>query len=785
MRRVGWTFAWALAVVCGVVYLLSSFQMVTDISAFLPEDASEEQRVLREVATGKLARQMVLTVDVPAPHDPADVSRDFEHELLKDSKWLEYISQLDAGMQADDTDAVWALYQARWPYFFAPDVAAAQEALSDAALRASARALRTQLQGPLSMMVSRIAPSDPFLVMPALLERLEHSHAGGVSEKDGRLVTEDGRYAVLFLTSRASAFDSERQREVIAGIQRAFEAVNGSYDHALTLEMSGVNRIAISAQETIERDIQRISVLSSLLIFAMLWVVFGGIRIAFLAMMSMGTGVVMALCASHAIFGQVHGISLAFGASLIGLAIDYVLHLYSHVEHGRRQAHAVLRRILPALLIAASSTLTGFVALSFTGFPGLQEVAVFAVVGLGSALATVVFVVVRWLPETMPMGRVRTTLTDGLLRAFSVAQNTRWPIAAVLVIVGLGIAWGAPQIRWSAQMGDSSTFDQALVEEEERVRARVSRFDQSRLILSVGSTMEEALQSAERVASVLRSEDLVGDFASLSQLLPSTAHQVKIAEQIQSDETLQDRFESAFEAEGFRAEMFQPFYDQLHATLPPPLDATMLQDSPLAGVVDSLSAETADGYVILTPLRDVRDSAALHAAMAPIDGAVFVDEREVMGDVDGRQRRRIMWAMSIGFLVVCGLLYGRYRKARLVLSALVAPSLSVLWTWSMLAVLGIELDLILVAFSLLIISLGVDYGVFLIDTLHPKGPDMRAALFGVVMAAMTTLLGFGLLATSSFPMLHRVGLVALLGVSAAMVLSPVARMLARSGAEEG
>lgn len=775
------TAIWAGLLLCGIAYLLTSFHVVTDISEFLPNDASnQQQRVVREVATGKLARQMVLTIEVPDTVVAAEVSIAFEAALRAKDAWLDEIAQLDAGTSDSAEDAIWALYQDRWPYFFARDAEAAQRRLQDPSLQAAATHLRGQLQGPMGMFITRIAPADPFLVLPSLFEQIEGAQAGAVTQENGRLVTDDGRFIVVFLTTHSSAFENDIQRPVLQGIEEAFQSVSSSYDQQLTLEMSGVNRISIAAQDIIERDIRRISILSTLLIFTLLLLVFGGIRVAFLVLASIATGVIMALCACHLLFGRVHGISLAFGAALIGLAVDYMIHLYSHHAEadGQRSPQQSVRRVLPALLIAATSTLTGFFALGFTGFPGLREVSVFAVAGLGSALATVCLVTVHWMPERIRPTRIRTLLGDGLLAGFHWVRATRWPAGVVLLAFAVVIGLGLPTIRWSAQIADSGQFDEALVAEEERVRARVSRFDQSRLIASTGADAESALRSAERVADLLESSSLVGGFASITHLLPSVQRQLEVAEVLQGASDLKSRFEAIFEEAGFRPEMFRAFYDVLDGELPPPLDLPMLEASPLAGLVEAFSAPTSDGYVVLTPVRDVRDTEALRAGVDAIEGSVFIDERDVMGDVGGGQRLRIVLVVSLGLLAVCLLLWWRYRRLRTVFSALLPSIVSVLWTWSMLALMGIELDLILVAFSLLIISLGVDYGVFLIDTSHEGGPELRAALIGVITAAATTLIGFGLLATSEFSMLHRVGLVALLGVSAAMVLSPVALVLA-------
>lgn len=774
------TIAWAVLVLCALLYLRASFHMVTDISEFLPQDASIEQRVMRDVATGKLARQMVLTVRVPDGDNPADVSRQLEELLRQNDAWMHHIAQLNAGTDEDHADALWKLYQSRVPYFFARTPEEAEKQLSEVGLEDAAQRLRTQLQGPTSMLISRVAPTDPFLVLPRLFERIEQAQAGAVKAYEGRLVTEDDRYAVLFVSTHASAFENDVQQEVIHGITDAFHALNATFDHALTLEMSGVNRISIAAQHTIERDIQRISILSAILLLGLLWLVFGGVRVLVLAAMSLGTGVLMALCAVHLLFGQVHGIALAFGASLIGLAVDYVLHLYSHHAEAPagRSGQDALRRIVPALLIAASSTLSGFIALGFTGFPGLQEVAVFAVAGLGSALLTVMFVVAHWMPAHIPQTRVRRALGDSALRTLTWMRTARWPVAIPLVAVALVVAFGLPNVRWSPRLGDSSEFDRTLVQEEERVRARVSQFDQSRLVVSAAPDIETALQSAEQIADLLTRKPLVEGFASISFFLPSAQRQHVSAERLRSAPELRARFDDAFARAGFRVETFAPFFESLEATLPPPLDVATLADSPLASVIDAFVDETEDRTVILTPIRGVQDVDELRAALEDIPHAVFIDESDMMGDVDGEQRRRIARAMVAGLLVVCGLLFWRYRRPRIVVSALVPSVLSVLWTWSMLAILGLQLDVILVAFSLLIISLGVDYGVFLIDTLHDQGPDLRAAMLGVITAGCTTFIGFGLLAASTFPILHRVGLVALFGVSAAMLLSPLALVLA-------
>ena len=78
------------------------------------------------------------------------------------------------------------------------------------------------------------------------------------------------------------------------------------------------------------------------------------------------------------------------------------------------------------------------------------------------------------------------------------------------------------------------------------------------------------------------------------------------------------------------------------------------------------------------------------------------------------------------------------------------------------------------------LSFGVDYGIFLLETrAHPE--SMAAALLSIAIACTSTCLAFGLLAASSFPALRALGTTTGLGVLSSLILAPTALLLARGG----
>lgn len=770
------TSLWLALIVLLSVFLVTNFKVTTDISAFLPRaEDSLRSELVREVASGKLSRRMILSIEVPEDLALSTISTDFEAALRADRDWIARIESFEGGSGESHDEALWSVYGPRWPYLYAASLEAADARLSDAGLHEAAGELLAQLQGPMSALVSRIAPSDPFLVLPSVFEGLASSQAGSIARFDGRYATEDGRYAIFFLSTHAGAFENAAQAPVLEGIRQHFAQLNDRYDGRLTLEMSGVNRISIASQEMIESDIRRISILSTLVMMLLLFSLFRGPRVALLAMMTILTGVLAALSVSMLLFGRVHGISLAFGASLIGLAVDYIVHLYSHHAEAPdgQGPQQTLKEIWPALRMAASTALVGFFVLGYSGFPGLREVAVFAVVGLSVALATLRYVVVLWMPETIAASRIRSGLADGLAWGFVrlyAAPRVAWAFMAVVLLV---LAVGLPRVEWSGSLVDAGRLDGPLTEEEERVRARVSRFDQSRFIASYGADLEAALQSAEAVQEVLDAEEGVGGYASISRLLPSKQRQRALAERLQESSELRSRFEQAFGETGFRPEMFAPFYAQLEGELPEVLDAEMLRDTPLASLVDNFVVELEEGVAVLSFLYQVSDSDALAAALARVPGAVYIDQASMMQELGGAQRGRTLLIVILGLALICAALAWRYRHWRDVVGVLLPSFLAVALTWAILALLGQAVDLVTASASLMIVSLGVDYGVFLVDARASHGPRLRSSLLGIAVAGTTTLAGFGLLALSSYPLLFRIGLTAWIGVTAAMVLAPV------------
>lgn len=769
-----------LLVVAAAVYLALRLEVTTDIGRFLPEGSDREKaRISRAVATGDASRTIIATVEGRDATEAAEISAALEAELRGDAELMAAVAFVETGPPADVERVLWELYTARRLAFCAPSPAEAAALVSNEGLAAAVAELHRRLASPLSTLVTQVAPEDPFLSVPRLLERMQQGHADGLAVIGGHFVAQE-RYAVILLGTHASAFDAPAQREVLARLRAAHARV-AERQPAGPLELSGVAGFSIRTEETIKADIQRTTTLSIVGLVLLCLVVLRSFRLVVLALLPIGCAVLVATAASQLLWGEVHGLTLAFGSSLIGVCVDYVVHLYVHHDlyPDPRGPAGTLRRIQPALLLGATTTAVGFAVIASSTFPGLRQVATFATVGVVTALVSAMVLLPPLLPQrSRSTHALRDRMGRGLASWFGRLRRQRAVSVGLLVAAVAASAWGGLSVRWQDDLSEMKRLDPELLAEDERVRARVARFDQGRFIVALGESEEAALRHDDALGDALAAalaEGELGGWQGLATLLPSAERQQQIDATVRGDASLPERLRTALAAGGFHEDSFAPFFEFLRQAPPPPLTYRDLAESGAAPLVRSLRIELDDGRVgLVTFVRDVAKPEALAQRIDAISGVVLVDQTSVLASAMSGYRRRTTELLFVGLLAVAALVGWRYRSLRRVLAVLTPAILAAGTTLAVLAVLGRSLDLVGLTAILMILSIGVDYSVFLAETDHHEADvSLPATLLALVICWLTTVLGFGVLALSEHPLMNTIGVVAAVGVTASLLLAPI------------
>lgn len=763
------------------VFSARRMRVGNEITHFLP--AGEDARlayVSRAIAESELSRTMVLAVEAPDVETAAAAARDLADALRTHPE----VAWLRAGVDPTMERAVHDVWFPRRHAFLSerPEEELPPR-LTDAGLADAAREVKRQLASPAGTLVARIAGADPLLGFLTELTRLRGAQSGALTLRDGQFVSADGHHGVLFLATRHSAFDGARQRPFITDIARAFERVKRARGSSLRLRQSGAHRIAVAAEGQIRRDTERVSALSTAGVVALFLLIHRSMRYLALAALPLGAGMLVAMTAGLAVFGRLHGLTLAFGASLIGVCFDYPVFLINHhtLRPSPEGPRATLLRVWPAIRLGALTTMGGLAGLAYTSFPGLREIAVFATFGVGGALLATRFIVAPLLPrEPIPV-RFQRRLADAIARAVGGLQRRR-ALALVIPLGALALcAVGLPRLRWTDDAKALTDVGPAMMREEREVRALVSRLDEGRFVIATGDTDEEALTRNDRVAMRLADARAAGEltaFRSLHAMLWSQGLQRRNEGLVRSSPRLAERASQVFEREGFRPGALAEFSRALTAPPPDPLTWETLAATPLLELARPFRVRVGSRVGYLTFLEGVRDARALTARVEGLDGVAYFDQSAFLRETYGRYRRRTLEVIIAGLGAVFLMLLARYRGVGSALSAFAPSVLAGATALAVVGLLGIPANLMHLLGLLMVLSTGVDYGIFVAETArHPEAT--AETLLSVTVAWASALLSFGLLAMSSNPALHAIGLTTGVGLTVSMFLAPAAHHLSR------
>ncbi len=782
--------------------ILTRLSLSNDVSKFLADSRDARMaQISRQLSESELTKTTILVVGAESgDRARALAAADALGDTLETNAEVAWVRR---GWDPVQDQAIHDLYFPRRFQFASEDLPALDERLSAAGLERAASELTEQLGQPTSSLVEQIR--DPLLLHRAHLGKIEEALAGPLVLVDGRFVTEDGR-AVVFLVSQHSPFDFNAQRVLQAAIAERFAELDREAQQTgddLTLIQSGVARFALQAESQIRADITRISLFSMIGVVVLFLVLFRSAWLLVLSMLPLIAGVLTAMGMALLIFGELHGLTLAFGVSLIGVCIDYPIHLFTHhALYPGDDRKDLVAGVRPGLLLGALTTVAGFLGMGWAAFPGIREVAVFAALGILAALVTALWVLPSLLPSRARPVRSQQWLMRGTERLVaSMLRSRRILIALPLAALAIMVI-GLPQLEFEDDVTVLVANAPELQAEEDEVHSLVSRMDAGRLIVALGDDDEEALIRNDEVHRRLREAVAAGElagFRSLHTFLWSQRLQIDNRQRFCGHEDLPAALERAFANQGLRPanlsdpagsrtnlsdpagsrQSFQPLADDL-ANLcrrqPSELDWPTLEASSLGPELTSMHVDFGRQVAIFTEVRGVEDLGLLRARMADLDNVLVFDQRSVMAELYGRHRDQTIELVGLGLLAVMVILFARHGKVRPTLAAFTPAILAAGMTLALLVLFGQAITLLHVVGLVLVLSMGVDYGVFLAES-QGDPHDVAATLISLMACCLSTLLSFGLLGMSSNPALQAIGVTTGLGVLLSLILAPTALVL--------
>jgi predicted exporter len=311
------------------------------------------------------------------------------------------------------------------------------------------------------------------------------------------------------------------------------------------------------------------------------------------------------------------------------------------------------------------------------------------------------------------------------------------------------------------------------------VRDRVARFDSNRFIVALADDPAAAVARNDEVHRRLEAAIDRGELASarsLHDFLWSEDLQARNWAQLEAIPDLGDRVDAAFGAEGFTAGAFAPFRAMLAEPAPEPLTWKELRGSPLGELVGSLMLDVDGRAGAVTFIRGA-DATALRASLADLEDVVLFDQTQFADDLYAAFRTTTLRQMAVGTGLVLGVLALRYRRWRPTVAAFLPSVLVALLILAGLSAAGVKANLLHALGLLLVMGMGVDYGIFVVDSARDER-TFSATMLSLLVSCLTTIFVFGTLALSNQPALRAIGITTGGGVLLSFLLAPLTFVVA-------
>ncbi|MDR0771485.1 MAG: hypothetical protein LBE75_09905 [Burkholderiales bacterium] len=580
---------------------------------------------------------------------------------------------------------------------------------------------------------------------------------------DTLMVQTAGRhYAVLLYQLTQSAFSSDLQVRLDADLTTARNELAHQFPDVQLLR-AGVVLHATAAAQQARFEMSLIGGGALLLCVLFTWGVFRSFKALRLILLSLAAGALTALSLTWLMFDRLHALTLVFGATLIGVAVDYGVLVMAQHLNDTSERWLRFRRLLPSLALVLIAPALAYLSLLLMPFPGLRQMACFTVSGIAGAWLSIML----WYPYLVPPQMPVTPLAERLMQLLRRwprwhATRMQWLVAAAAAVaLGVGIA----QLKTGDDIRSLVNSDPELLREHIEVAKTLELPSPAQIFLITGDTPEEVLQHEEALLAKLTPLFAAGTltgFDAVSRWLPSQQRQ-QAAQQAQQTLT------------GARAVLAKELeltddWITIPPTAPMSADEWLAQPAtePLHYLWQGRSAQDGrhSSVVLLKGLHDAetaRQLAAFNDAHTQ-----WVDKTAEVSSLMGRYRELLSFVLIAAYVLVplALLVFFRRQTWRVVMPSLLAT----LGTLAIMGYAGLPLQLLNVLTLLLVFGMGIDYGLFLIA----QRGDARAFL-AICVAAVLTLLTFGLLAMSSTPALRTIGLTTVLGIGLAWLATPLFR----------
>src|SRR5690554_2491781 len=766
-----------LLLLSGLVFLVTKTRFEEDISKLIPING-ESQNLQKVLKTVNFTDKIIVTIqrnDSVAVTELTQYATEFIDSLEAHSS--QYIKNIRGKVNEDDLLRTMDFVYENLPLFLdKADYKTIANKLEKDSISALTEANYKTLISPSGIVSKDVILKDPLGLSFIALKKLRQL---GVADefvlKDGFLVSKDENNLLLFITPKFASSETSENSKFAEDLYSLQNTLNQKYSGQVKSEYFGAALIAVANAQQIKSDIQFTVGIAFTVLILVFMLFYRKVYVPIILFVPTLFGGLLAVSLLYLLLDNISAISLGIGSVLLGVTLDYSLHILTHIRNNET-VESLYKDVAEPILMSSLTTALAFLCLLFLDSQALQDLGMFAAVSvLGASVFALLFIPLVY---KNPLSQKQQVNVLDKIADYTYHRN-KW------LLIGLGAVLAVSLFTFNKVEFDKDISK--LNYEPEALKAAMQHLDEltdisskSVYLATYGKSVESTLQLNDSIHATLElliEDDKISSFSSIGALVHSQRDQRnKISvwqafwDENRKGETETSLIKSGTEI-GFKPTTFSNFYNFLNKDFQT-LKPEDYQQVPSMLLEDFITTEA--DFTTITALVKLKENnaASVKESFKDFPNTIVIDRQEMNETFLGNLKNDFHSLIGYCLIAVLIILLLFFRSFSLTLVTITPIFLTWFLTMGIMGLFQIKFNIFNIIISTFIFGLGIDYSIFMTKGLQKQLQTGEKLMVthktSIMLSVLTTILGIGVLIFAEHPALYSISIVSIIGIFSAM-----------------
>jgi 1-acyl-sn-glycerol-3-phosphate acyltransferase len=778
-----------MAVVILAGYFSSKITFEEDISKMLPvKNAGKMNFVIKNLA---FADKLIVNISLsdtnatPAPEKLIAFTNELV-DTLQNSSFSPFIKEVFYKVTNNVINEVYTIIYENLPVFLdEKDYTEIDSLITEQAVNTAIKSNYKKLISPAGFALKKYIIRDPLGISAIVLKKLQSLQFDGNFEiVNGYIFTKDKRNLLLFITTSNPVNETSKNTIFIETFDNALRNISNKTGNVVNAEYFGAVAVSVCNAQRIKKDIILTITIALIVLMVLISLYFRRVSVFLFIFLPAIFGGGVSLALMFLIKSQISLIALSIGAVLLGITVDYSLHIFTHFRH-KNSVKETLKDISLPIIMSSLTTASAFLCLVFVSSETLHELGLFAALSVITAALFSLIV----LPHLLKIPKLRDKQSNGFKHRAFIDKFTSYRfdknkiLISLIVIFSIVFFFSSKYISFESDM-EKMSYVTGKLAQTEKTLDKISNYKLRSVYLAcTGKDLNQALIKNEKLQEKIKDlseREIVKKYTSVSTLLISGSLQqerIKLWNQYwngSKKQNLKQQLITSGNKYKFKEDAFEKFYillDGQFQTLEPGVFNKIKEL-----FFDDYITETEELTSVITLLKvDKNDKQKVYDAFVDSDDLIILDKGYLVSTFIEILKKDFSLLVKLSLLIVLIILILFLGRIELGIITFIPITLSWIWTLGIMGILGIKFNIFNIIISTLIFGLGIDYSIFIMRGLlqeYKTGiKNLKSYKTSILLSAITTITGIGVLIFASHPALKSIALVSIIGILSVVLMS--------------